>query len=141
MSADLEQSIEDHRDALYLLLRRYRDEDKPFLLRSDIVDMLDEFCAEEPGAAMCESPIHRLLRAAQEAFFRDSAMYLDVRWRVAQRGFWQLHCEELSCRDISVSEFLRAKEQILEPEFHPSPTLEFDLKPFERGFPRLREAK
>ncbi|MFV1964188.1 MAG: sucrose synthase [Pirellulaceae bacterium] len=141
MRTDLEQSLEEHRDTLYLLLRRYRDQEKPFLLRSDIVEILDEFCAAEPGSAMCGSPVHRLLHAAQEAFFRDSAMYLDVRWRVAQRGFWLLHCEELSFREISVTEFLRAKEQIVEPEFHHVPTLEFDLKPFERGFPRLREAR
>jgi sucrose synthase len=141
MRADLQHSIQEHRDALYLLLRRYRDEDKPFLLRSDLVEILDEFCSSEPGSAMRGTPVHRLVHAAQEAFFRDSAMYLDVRWRVAQRGFWQLHCEEMSCRAISVSEFLAAKEQIVEPEFHDLRSLEFDLMPFERGFPRLREAK
>jgi sucrose synthase len=141
MRAELEQSLKELRDTLYLLLRRYRDEEKPFLLRSDVVEVLEDFCSEEPGASLHGSHVYRLLHAAQEAFFRDSAMYLDVRWRVAQRSFWMLHCEEMSLREISVTEFLRAKEQIVEPEFHRLPTLEFDLKPFERGFPRLRDAR
>jgi len=141
MRADLEHSLDEQRDTIYLLLRRYRDEGKSFLLRSDIVRILDEFCSTEPGSAMLDTPVHRLLHAAQEAFFRDSAMYLDVRWSVAKRGFWLLHCEELSLDEISVAEFLRIKEQIVEPELRHVPTLEIDLKPFERGFPRLRDAR
>ncbi len=141
MQFKLEQAIDEHRETLYLLLKRYRDANKPFLLRSDIVEILEAFCEDEPGAAMSNSPVHRLFHAAQEAFFRDSAMYLDVRWRVAKRGFWQLHCDQLSFREISVSEFLRAKDQIVDPDLYLAPTLEFDLKPFERGFPRLREKK
>ncbi len=141
MRGDLEQSIQEHRDAVYVLLRRYRDEGKSFLLRSDIISVLDEFCSTEPGTGMQGSPVHRLLRGTQEACFRDSAMYLDVRMRVGQRGFWLLHCEELSFREISVTEFLRVKERIVESEPNHAPTLEIDLKPFERGFPRLRDAR
>ncbi len=141
MRIDLEQSVQQHRDVLYLLLRRYRDEHKPFLLRSDVAEILDEFCATDLGSKLRGSPVYRLLHAVQEGFFRDSAMYLDVRWRVAQRQFWQFHCEELSLREISVTEFLGGKEQIVQPESHLKPRLEFDMKPFERGFPRLREAR
>lgn len=141
MHADLEQSLENHRDTVYLLLRRYRDEGKLFLLRSDLMKILDEFSSTEPGSALRGTPVHRLLHAAQEAFFRDSEMYLDVRWRVAKRGFWLLHCEELSFREITVTEFLRVKELIVEPELQHLPTLEIDMAPFERGFPRLRDAR
>lgn len=141
MYAALEQSLQDHRDAAYLLLRHYRNAATPFLLRSGILKLLEEFCASEAGQELCSTPVAGLLRAAQEAFFRDSAMYLDVRWRVAQRGFWLLHCEELSLREISVTEFLHAKEQIVNSQLSHEPTLEIDLKPFERGFPRLRESR
>jgi sucrose synthase len=40
-----------------------------------------------------------------------------------------------------VAEFLHAKERIVEPEQPHVPVLEIDMAPFERGFPRLREAR
>lgn len=140
-NTELEQSLGQHRDAVYLLLRKYRDAGKPFLLRSDIVAVLEEFCDSEIGAPLRNTPVYQLLHAAQEAFFRDSEMYLDVRWRVSRRTFWQLHCEHLSVREISVSRFLRSKEQIVEPQANYDAVLEIDLQPFERGFPRLRDAR
>lgn len=109
MRAEFEQSLQEHRDTIYPLLRRYREEDKPFLLRSDIVEILDEFCSSASGQVLDGTPVYRLLHAVQEVYFRDSTMYLDVRWRVGQRRFWQLHCEELSLREIAVGEFLRIK--------------------------------
>jgi sucrose synthase len=138
---DLERLLLEHRDTLYVLLRRYRDREKPFLLHSDLVEILDDFCATGPGTALRNSVFCRLMQAAQEAFFRDSAMYLDVRWGVARRGYWQLDCEQMSLREITVSQFLRSKEQIIDPTLRDVPTLDFDLKPFERGFPRLRDAR
>jgi sucrose synthase len=138
---DLERLLLEHRDTLYVLLRRYRDREKPFLLHSDLVEILDDFCATGPGTALRNSVFCRLMQAAQEAFFRDSAMYLDVRWGVARRGYWQLDCEQMSLREITVSQFLRSKEQIIDPTLRSVPTLDFDLKPFERGFPRLRDAR
>ncbi len=141
MRVDFEQALQEHRDAVYLLLRRYRDLGTSFLLRSDILGILDEFCSSEAGSTLSGTPVHSLLHAAQEAFFRESEIYLDVRWRVAQRGFWLLHCEELNLREISVNEFLRIKEQVVEPKLHGTPTLEIDMAPFERGFPRLRDVR
>ncbi len=140
-SSDLERFCNEHRDAVYLLLRRYRDQDKSFLLSSDLVEILEDFCTTQPGVELRDSPLHRLMEAAQEAFFRDSAMYLDVRWSVARRGFWQLDCEQMSLRQITISQFLRSKERIVDPALRSIPTLEFDLKPFGRGFPRLRDAR
>lgn len=140
-NTELEESLQQHSDAVYLLLRKYRDEGKPFLLRSDILAVLDEFCQSEIGAPLRGTPVHHLLHAAQEAFFRDSEIYLDVRWSVSKRSFWQLHCEHLSFREITVSSFLQTKEQIVEPDETSAATLEIDLQPFERGFPRLRDAR
>jgi sucrose synthase len=140
-SNDLERLLLEHRETIYLLLRRYREQEKPFLLRSDLVEILEDFCSTEPGTVLRHSPFHRLMHAAQESFFRDSAMFLDVRWGVARREFWQLDCEQMSLRQITISQFLRSKEQMIDPALRSIPTLEFDLKPFERGFPRLRDTR
>jgi len=141
MHVEFEQSLQEHRDEVYLLFRRYRESDKTFFLRSDLQRILREFCESESGRHLTGTPIYRLLGAVQEAFFRDSAIYLDVRWHVAQRSFWCVHSEEMSAREISLNEFLRVKELIAAPHLEETPTLEIDMGPFERGFPRLRDSR
>ncbi len=141
MHVEFERSLQDHRDEVYLLIRRLRESDKTFFLRSDLQRILQEFCESESGRYLAGTPIYRLLGAVQEAFFRDSAIYLDVRWHVAQRSFWCVHSEEMSSREISLNEFLRVKEQIAAPHLEEMPTLEIDMGPFERGFPRLRDSR
>ena len=141
MLVDLEKSVQEHRDVIYLLLREYRQLQTRFLLHTDLVERLEQFCSEEPGSVLRDTSLYRLIYAAQEAFFRDSAMYLDVRWKVAQRDFWQIHCEDMMIRKISVAEFLRAKERIVDPMLNGVPRLDVDLKPFERGFPRLKDTR
>ncbi|MFW6171004.1 MAG: sucrose synthase, partial [Planctomycetota bacterium] len=84
---------------------------------------------------------HRLLRGGQEAFFRNSGMFLDARLHVGHRQFWQFDCEDLVVRKISVAHFLRAKEHIVDSTANGDPILEVDLKPFERGFPRLKNRR
>ena len=127
-AAKLDAALKQHRDLIYVLLRQYRQLEKRFLLRTDLVEMLEAFCADEPGQALRESEFYRLIQSGQEAFFRDSAMYLDVRRRVGRREFWHVHCEEMVARPISVAEFLRTKERIVDPDRNGAPTLEFDLQ-------------
>ena len=46
------------------------------------------------------------------------------------------------CREITVSEFLSQKERLLQPDSGDLPwVLEVDLSPFERGFPKLKDAR
>ena len=141
MNVEFERSLQEYRDEVYLLIRRFREVEKTFLLRSDLQRILEKFIQTESGRAIAGTPVHRLLGAVQEAFFRDSAMYLDVRWRVARRSFWWVHCDEMSAQEISVREFLRNKEQIAAPHLKDMPTLEIDMEPFEAGFPRLRDSR
>ena len=138
---ELEKTVKEHRDVVYLLLRRYRELEKRFLLRTDLIETLEEFCAEEPGTVLKQTPLYRLLRAGHEAFFRNSSMLLDVRPRVGHRQFWQFDCQDMLVSSISVAQFLRAKERIINPAANGTPALEVDLKPFERGFPRLKDKR
>ena len=141
MISGLEKTMQQHRDIIYLLLRKYRQLESRFLLRTDLVEALDAFCAEDPGSVLCDTSFYRLIHSAQEGFFRDAALYLDVRWRVAHREYWQLHCDDMVIRRISVAEFLRAKERLVDLSRDGEPSLEVDLQPFERGFPRLKDKR
>ena len=50
MSESLNDYLQSHRDEAYLLLRRYVSSGKHFLLRTDLLDELDAFAAENHAA-------------------------------------------------------------------------------------------
>jgi sucrose synthase len=138
---DLPGFLQQYRDAVYLLLRRYRELQKEFVLSSELADNFDAFCAEANMPFLRDSPVGQLIQAAQVAVVRSSALYLAVRWRVARWAYLQIDMDQLSVRDISVREFLHEMERVIDPDAADGFTLDVDLKPFERGFPRLREAR
>jgi sucrose synthase len=124
-----------------LLVRKYQSLAKPLLLRADVVDVADEFCSSEEGAAMHGSPFHDVLRAAQEAVIRDQGISLAVRWSIARWSYLELSADDLHLHTVSTAEFLRTKEGVSRNGEPAEALLEIDLKPFERGFPRLREMR
>ena len=64
-----------------------------------------------------------------------------MRWSVARWSYVELQTDNLILGEVSTAEFLRAKERMLQNGARTGPQLEIDLKPFERGFPRLREIR
>ncbi|MEQ8787491.1 MAG: sucrose synthase [Pirellulaceae bacterium] len=138
---DLSAFLQKYRDSAYLLLRRYRELHKDFLLQSDLHDTFEQFCSEGDVSAFRGSPLEGLINAAQVSVVRSSSLLLAVRWSVARWGFMQIDMDQLEVREISVRQFLQGMERVIDPESADGFTLDLDLKPFERGFPRLREAR
>ena len=142
MIDDLPELFRKHRKEIYLLFRRYRALGKSLLTWSDLTYEFDRFCETEPGAPLDDSPLRSLIHSTQEIVVHGPAFFMALRSRVAKWRFLQVHTEDLMSREISVAEFLRSKERLLEDGFRNlNWTLEVDLSPFERGFPRLTESR
>jgi sucrose synthase len=142
MNETLEDYLRSHRDDAYLLLRRYGDLSKRFLLRSDLLGELEEFSLEARNGRIKESPLGKILRTTQEASIEAPWIYLAVRSRIGEWNYLRLHLETVAAEDISVSEYLSFKERLqagnnLTSEW----PLEIDLGPFNREFPRLKESR
>jgi len=134
--------LADHRQEIYLLLRRFRELDKNLLVWSDLTYEFDRFCETEQGAALADSDLGRFFRATQEVVIHGPAFFMAVRTRVAEWHYVLLHGEDLMCREISVSEYLQSKERLVQEDSQETPwALEIDLSPFERGFPKLSETR
>ncbi|MCP4591247.1 MAG: sucrose synthase [bacterium] len=142
MSEELSDDLQTHRDGAYQLLRRYVALNKTFLLRSDLQDTFEAFCADDSCNGFADSPFGGTIRAAQEAAIEAPWMYLAMRPRIGKWSFLRFHVESLDAQEVSVSEFLAFKERLIEGTGQPDDwPLEVDLAPFNRGFPRLREAR
>jgi len=132
--------LRDNREAVHLLLRRYLRSGRPFLLRPELLDGLQELCATTEGAGLEHSALARLIEATQEAALDAPWVLLAVRPSVARWDYLRFHVDTMTHEEISVSEFLGFKERLVAGGA-PDWTLEVDVAPFNRDFPRLHEAR
>lgn len=137
----LKDFIEDHRDACYTLLRRYTGLKRPFLLRSDIQDIFSGFCMEEAGAIIRDSVLAEIIGAAQEAAVDGPWFYLAARPRIARMKLYRIHVESLDVEYLTPSQYLACKERLVTGQSDNGRVLEFDIGPFNREFPKLKEAR
>ena len=112
MIQQLEAMLQTHREPIYLLFRRLKAMNRKFLLWSDLVHEYEQFCESKVGAPLLDTELSSIMRHAQEAAVDDPFISLAVRTRVGRWRFVQIHTEEMHCRELTVSEFLDAKERL-----------------------------
>ncbi|HUF76969.1 MAG TPA: sucrose synthase [Longimicrobiales bacterium] len=135
---ELKEHLRSHRERLYPLLHALCGRRQPVLLRHEVQDDVRRWEEGEEGEALAGTPLTRWLHGIQEAVVAPSVVNLAVRRRVADWLYVQIHVEEMQARELSISEYLAIKEDVVrEGERVETPPLEIDLTPFERGFPKL----
>ncbi len=138
MIRDLPQALRDHRDSLYLLFRHLFSMGRRYLGWAELVHAYEAFLDTRPGAGLPESPVDLVLRRTQEVVLDDPLLHLAVRQGVARWRYVELHTMEMQVREIDVSQFLEAKERVVDRRpANGRYVLEVDLSPFEREFPKL----
>jgi sucrose synthase len=143
MTETLEQVLEQNKETGYLLFRYYLAQEKPFLLRSELWDHWVAFCSERKLASdLASSPLARLVHNAQEAVISAPWVYLQLRPFVARTKYLRVHIDELETEEVSASHYLQFKESVAKgQEWSSDWALEFDIGPFNREFPKLRESR
>jgi sucrose synthase len=142
MIKEFVEFIESHRDKTYMVMRRYLALNRPFLLRSDVWNELNTFCEETDDKELLHSPLGKVLSMTQEATIKHPWIYLFIRPLVGQWRYVRFHIEALDVLEISTGEFQQFKERLIcGDEYDNTWTLELDLGPFERNFPKLKEPR
>lgn len=142
MMQKVQELLAHHRQEAYLLFRRYRALERSLLTWSDLTYEFDQFCETEHGRPLTDSELRGLVRSTQEAVVLGPSFHLAVRTRVAKWRYLLLHAEDMMCREISVAEFLAAKERVAGHVVQEGAwVLDVDLRPFEKDFPRLSETR
>ena len=114
-----------------------------FLLWSDLVHQYEDFSETEVAVArFATTEMGWIMHHSQEAVIDEPFICLAVRERVGRWHYIQIHTEEMHSRELTGTEFLEIKER-LAAGMPPGEryVLEIDLSPFERGFPKLRDAQ
>ena len=105
--------IQDNRDAVYSLFRRFQETGKSLMLRTDLWDEFTLFCEETENQALFDSPLAEAIAHTQEAAIATPWLYLDVRPRVAQWHYLRFHFEAMSAEEVGTSQFLNFKESLV----------------------------
>jgi sucrose synthase len=142
MMQGLREYLLEHRDNVSLLLRHYSRQGRPFLLQSDLWDGFQEFCAQEGNEPVCDTALAEVIMRSQEAVIESPWVYLAVRPSIARWIYLRFNLERIEYDEITVAEFQAFKERQVNGQEHADDwTLEIDLGPFNREFPRLQEAR
>ena len=140
MFHELSKCVEQHRDTVYTLFRRYQRQGNKLILGSQLWDTFVQFCEEEGQKELLRCPLAEALKKSQEAAIDDPWLYLDVRPGVAHWHYMRYHFETMTFKEVTVSEFLAFKERLVNGHSQ-EPILEADLAPFERNFPKMNQTR
>jgi len=144
--------LQQNRDEVYRLLQRVVDRDKPFLLRTELLDILEDHSRGSVAWSEADSVWGLMIRQCQEAATDGAWIYFAQRPQIGRWSYHRFHLGACEVSDVEVADYLEFKERLVEsaasgsddaPKIPHTPAhvLEIDLSPFNRGFPRMQEAR
>ncbi len=141
MTETLQELLQDGKQGFHMLLRHLCGMNKKLMLRSDLWDGYEAFCATEDGEEYGTAKLQKLIATAQEAVLDSPWIYFALRPRIGRWEYLRVHSEQMHYETISVEEFLLFKERQIGGSHADDWMLELDLGPFNREFPRMYEAR
>ncbi|XP_020099105.1 sucrose synthase 1 isoform X2 [Ananas comosus] len=134
----LGDTLSAHPNELIAIFSRYVNQGKGMLQRHQLLAEFEAACST--GEVEKPSVLEEVLRAAQEAIVIPPWVALAIRPRPGVWEYIRVHVSELAVEQLSVSEYLQFKEQLVngsESNFE----LELDFEPFNASFPRPSQSK
>ena len=142
LANDLRRFLNEEPASARDFFHQLRAAERPFLLRSDVQDILAGFCASDGAPAAEESPLVQALDIAQEVTIEPNWIYLALRRRPASWAYLRIHLETLAVEAVDVAGYLACKERLVDGATADEDwTLEVDLEPFSRHLAKLKEAR
>jgi sucrose synthase len=141
MNHDIVQFSREHRDAIYALLRRYFVLERPMLGPGELRRQFAALEKEYRGQPLAGSTLEHFVHHLHEAGFQSPWAYFHLRESIVRQRYYRVHLETLVAEETSPTEYLKFLERLVDPGIDPENVLEIDFAPFNREFPRLKEAR
>ncbi|KAJ7972995.1 Sucrose synthase [Quillaja saponaria] len=137
----VEDTLSDHRNELVSLLSRYVAQGKGILQPHSLIDELENVIGkDEAGEKLRDGPFGEIVKSAQEAIILPPFVAIAVRPRPGVWEYVRVNVFELSVEQLSVSEYLRFKEELVDGQINEPFVLELDFEPFNATFPRPNQS-
>uniref|UniRef100_A0A2N9G1F6 sucrose synthase n=1 Tax=Fagus sylvatica TaxID=28930 RepID=A0A2N9G1F6_FAGSY len=133
----IQDALSAHRNELVSLLSRYVAKGKGILQSHDLIMELDNVVKEDESMKkLNDSQFSKVLQSAQEAIVLPPFVAIALRPRPGVWEYVRVNVYELSVDHLSVAEYLRFKEELVDGQCNDNFVLELDLEPFNASFPR-----
>nr|AFS17278.1 sucrose synthase 2 [Amaranthus hypochondriacus] len=137
MRERVEDTLSVHRNELVSLLSRYVAQGKCLLQPHHLIDGLENVIGEDKGKQiLSDGPFSEVLRSAQEAIVVPPFVAIAIRPRPGVWEYVRVNVYELNVEQLTVSEYLRFKEQLVDGKTDDHYVLELDFEPFTESVPR-----
>ncbi|KAI9180986.1 hypothetical protein LWI28_010005 [Acer negundo] len=137
MRERVEDTLSVHRNDLVSLLSRYVAQGKGILQPHVLIDELDNVIGgDEAKQHLRDGPLSEILKVTQEAIVLPPYVALAVRPRPGVWEYVRVNVNELNVEQLSVSEYLHFKEELVNGATDGRYVLELDFEPFNANFPR-----
>ncbi len=132
--------VGENKDKVSMLLDRYHESHRTLFIHSDLWDDFELFCADIAADELLVSPLADIISKTQAAAMAHPLFCMEVRSGVADTHYLRFHLDDVTVEEISTVEFLKFKEEIV--GCHDMGwSLEIDLSPFERDFPKMTQTR
>jgi len=133
----VEDTLSAHRNELVSLLSRYVAQGKGILQPHTLIDEVDNIVGDdEAQLKLKDGPFGEVLKSAQEAIVLPPFVVIAVRPRPGVWEYVRVNIYELSVEQLTVSEYLSFKEELVDGRSDDRYVLELDFEPFNANFPR-----
>lgn len=133
----MQDTLSAHRNVLVSLLSRYVEQGKGILHPNNLIDELDNIvCDDAARLSLREGPFSEVLKAAHEAIVLPPFVAVSIRPRPGVWEFVRVDVSQLKVEELTVSEYLRFKEELVDGPSNDPYVLELDFEPFNAAFPR-----
>ncbi|PWA49588.1 sucrose synthase/cyanobacteria [Artemisia annua] len=139
MRERVEETLAAHRNDIVSLLSRYVEQGKGILQPHHLVDELEKMICDDDTCRqkLADGPFGQILNWAQEGIILPPYVAFAVRPRPGVWEFLRLNVNELSVEQLTVTEFLTFKEELVDGQSRSPIVLELDFEPFNATFPRM----
>ncbi|KAL5983688.1 Sucrose synthase 2 [Asimina triloba] len=133
----VEDTLADHRNELVSLLSRYVAQGRRMLQPHHLLDEFASVIASDKSKCkLADGPFSEIIKAAQEAIILPPYVAIAVRPRPGVWEYVRVNVYELSVEQLSIPEYLRFKEELVDEQYNDPFPLELDFEPFNASFPR-----
>ncbi|CAM8933320.1 unnamed protein product [Rhodiola kirilowii] len=137
MRERVEDTLFEHRNEIVSLLSRYVDQGKGMLQPHHLLDELDKLIGEdEAKKTLRDGPFGEVLKSAQEGIVLPPFVAIAVRPRPGVWDYVRVNVYDLSVEQLTVPEYLKFKEELVDGHSDDPFVLELDFEPFNASFPR-----
>ena len=133
---------ETERKFLYLFFKEIRAQARRVFLQSDVADIFERTCHEDPSFGTNGSPIYRVLRHCMSASFAEPWLVVEVRPGIGRWEYGRFHLDDLTYETLETEDYLRFRDSLVDENSGEDPWgVEYDASPFHHSVPRLKDRR